>query len=371
MALNEAAKVYFIDIRSSITKNPFEKLSSLLTLPEFQLQPTWNDLIPIKLHFGERGGWGYIHPKFVRCLVDKIKELGGSPFLTDSSSVYLGSRSEAVSHLETAFLNGFSYSVVGAPIIMADGLKGESTYSVKVNLKHYQQVHLAGLVAGCKRIVCLSHFKGHELTGFGGALKNMGMGFASKTGKLSMHSTVSPYISKECLGCALCIQDCPTGALFIKEQRAWIDPDKCIGCAQCLINCPHKKIKIRWDESVQNVQEKICEYVYALTKSLAIPVLYINFLINITPDCDCCNHSDLPIVPNIGLLASIDPVAIDQASADLVNSKEGISGSALKSGFGKGDDKFHGTHAKVDWTIQLSYGESIGLGTRDYELISI
>ncbi len=364
-----STKVYFIDIHSSATKNIFQKLASLLDLPDLKEKLCLDDLLPIKLHFGEPGGWGYINPKFVKCLTDKIKTAGGKPFLTDSSTVYIGGRSEAVSHLETAILNGFSYSVVGAPIIIADGLKGESSYKAVVNLKHYRQVELASLVHSVKSIICLSHFKGHELTGFGGALKNIGMGLASKAGKLSMHSTVSPYIIKDCLGCGQCLLHCPAKAIYLKANRAWIDPEKCIGCGQCIITCPHKKIKIRWDESVENVQEKICEHVYGITKTLGIPVLYINFIINVTPDCDCCNHSDVPIVPNLGILASLDPVAIDQASVDLVNSSEGIKGTALKNNFGKGGDKFRGVHKKVDWTTQLSYGEYISLGTRNYKLV--
>ena len=362
-------KVYFIDIRSSKSRNIFEKVSSLLDHPEFSEKLQWDNLIPIKLHLGERSGWAYIHPKFVQSLVEKIKSKGGKPFLTDTNSVYIGGRSDAVDHLETAIQNGFSYSVVKAPIIIADGLKGENFSKVQVNLQHYQEVHLASLVTSAKKILCLSHFKGHELTGFGGALKNIGMGLASKAGKLSMHSTVSPYINKGCVGCGRCVSECPGKAIYLEDNRAWIDPEKCIGCAQCLPACPNKNIKIRWDESVQNVQEKICEHVYGVTKALNISVLFINFLINVTPDCDCCNHSDVPIVPNMGILASTDPVAIDQASVDLINSAEGIKRSALKKGFEKGGDKFRGIHAKADWEIQLDYGESIGLGKRKYELI--
>ena len=369
MSNGSSANVYFIDIHSSVTKNIFQKLASLLDIPELKENLCWDDLLPIKLHFGESGGWGYIHPKFVKCLVDKVKTLGAKPFLTDSSTVYIGGRSEAVSHLETAILNGFSYSVVNAPIIIADGLKGESTHQVTVNLKHYRRVELASLIHSIKSILCLSHFKGHELTGFGGALKNIGMGLASKAGKLSMHSTVAPYIIKDCLGCGQCVPHCPAGAIYLKANRAWIDSKKCIGCAQCLITCPHKKIKIRWDESVQNVQEKICEHVYGITRTLNIPVLYINFIINVTPDCDCCNHSDIPIVPNVGILTSLDPVAVDQASVDLVNASEGIKGTALKKNFRKGEDKFCGVHNKANWSKQLSYGEYIGLGTRNYQLV--
>lgn len=365
------AKVYFIDIRSSITRDLFSKLASLLeaqrvsATEKLRLQ----GLVAIKLHFGERGGWGYIHPKFVRALVDEVKRQGGKPFLTDASSVYVGGRAEAISHIETAVANGFSYSVVGAPIIIADGVRGESVRKVPVNLKHYREVEIALGICAADSVICLSHVKGHELTGFGGALKNVGMGLASKGGKLSMHSKVAPYIARDCRGCGQCVAHCVAGAIYLRDDRAWIEAEKCIGCGQCLISCPAKNIRIRWDESIQNVQEKICEYVYGITRMLGLPIFYINFIINVTPDCDCCNHSDVPIVPNLGILASDDPVAIDQASVDLINASEGIKHTALKKGFGRGGDKFRGLHPNVDWQIQLKYGEDIGLGTRKYELI--
>jgi len=365
-----SAKVYFIDIRSSVTSDLFQKLASVLNVTSLKERLRLDSLVALKLHFGERGGWGYINPKFVRALVDEIKRQRGKPFLTDSNSVYVGGRAEAISHIETALLNGFSYSVTGAPIIIADGVRGESVRKVPVNLKHYGEVEIASSICSADSVLCLSHFKGHELTGFGGALKNMGMGLASKGGKLSMHSTVAPYIAKECQWCGTCAMRCISGAIYQKENRAWIDPEKCIGCGQCLVMCPNKNIRIRWNESIQNVQEKICEHVYGIIRILDMPVLYINFIINVTPDCDCCPHSDVPIVPNLGILASTDPVAIDQASVDLVNASEGIKQTALKKGFGKGGDKFRGVHPKVDWSIQLSYGESIGLGTREYELHS-
>ncbi|MEW6381034.1 MAG: DUF362 domain-containing protein [bacterium] len=365
------SKVYFIDIRSSASSDLFGKLASVLDIPEVSERLRFQGLLAIKLHFGERGGWGYIHPKFVKALVDEVKRRGARPFLTDSNSVYAGGRAEAISHIETAISNGFTYPVVSAPIIIADGVKGESVRKVLVNLKHYREVEIASAVCAADSIICLSHFKGHELTGFGGALKNMGMGLASKAGKLSMHSTVAPYIARDCRGCGFCVTHCVAHAIYLNEGRAWVDTEKCVGCGQCLVNCPGKNIRIRWNESIQNVQEKICEYAYGVTQSVVLPVLYINFIINVTPDCDCCNHSDLPIVPNLGILASHDPVAIDQASVDMVNASEGIRQTALKKGFGKGGDKFRGVHPKVDWSIQLRYGEDIGLGTRNYDLVSL
>ncbi|MEW5802798.1 MAG: DUF362 domain-containing protein [bacterium] len=363
-----SSKVFFIDLQSSVKSNLFQKLASLLDMPENN-RVQLSGLTAMKLHFGERGCWGYIHPKFVKALVDEVKKRGGKPFLTDSNSVYVGGRAEAISHIETAIANGFSYSVIGAPIIIADGVRGESIRRVTVDLKHYREVEIASAVFSADSVICLSHFKGHELTGFGGALKNMGMGLASKGGKLSMHSTVAPYIAKSCQGCGLCTARCAFEAMYLQEGRAWIDSEKCAGCGQCLVNCPNKAIRIRWNESVHNVQEKICEHVYGITRVLNIAVLYINFIINVTPDCDCCQHSDVPIVPHLGIMASHDPVAIDQASVDLVNASEGIKRTALKKGFGKGGDKFRGVHPTVDWSIQLNYGAQIGLGTREYELV--
>ncbi|MFH0924178.1 MAG: DUF362 domain-containing protein [bacterium] len=363
------SKVYFIDMRTRYNLNIFQKLDKLLNAsPEFKGLINKKDLVAIKTHFGEQGNLSHIHPKYIQFMVNKIREYQGHPFITDASSVYAGTRSDAISHLNTAISNGFAYATIGAPLIIADGLKGNSEVKIPVDLTHFKEVAIAKDIYDADKMICMSHFKGHELTGFGGAIKNIGMGLAAKSGKLAIHSTTRPYISKDCLACGLCIPHCSQGAISIQDNKACINYEKCIGCAQCIISCPNEKIRIRWDESTKNVQEKICEYAYGLLKVRKIETFYLNFIINITPVCDCYNYSDTPIIPDIGILASNDIIAIDQACVDLVNQAEGIKNTALKQNLSKGGDKFKGLFPQIDWDVQLAYGEKIGLGTRNYEL---
>ncbi|MGA1843776.1 MAG: DUF362 domain-containing protein [bacterium] len=364
-----ASPVYYIDPRTRSNHDIMVNLERLLEMDVFSSYFLLWNLVAIKLHLGERGGWGYIHPKFVRKVVNQAKRYGCKPFLTDTNSVYVGGRSDAVSHIQTALINGFDYTVSNAPIIIADGLKGASFISVEVGLKHFRTAKIALEIAHVDGIISLSHFKCHELCGFGGSIKNIGMGLAARAGKLAIHSTVTPYIKKECTGCGTCKKFCIGDAIFLAEGRAYIDSEKCIGCGQCIISCPNGFIKIKWDESAQNAQEKICEYAYGVLKTLAIPTFFINFLIHITPQCDCFDHTDTPICPDLGILASTDVVAIDQASADLVNQSQGIPNTALNGKFKSGVDKFRAVYPDIDWEVQLEYAERIGLGSRKYELI--
>lgn len=365
-----ASKVYHISPRTKADNDLMINLERLFETEDFsKYLLAWN-LVAIKLHFGERNGWGYIHPKFVRRIVNQAKRYGCKPFLTDTNSVYLGSRSEAVSHIQTALTNGFDYTVSNAPIIIADGLKGASSFEIEVGLKHYQKVKMALEISQADGMICLSHFKGHELCGFGGAIKNVGMGLASRAGKLAIHSTVTPYIKKDCIGCGICKKSCIGEAIYLAEGRAYIKSESCIGCGQCIISCPHGYIKIKWDESAQNAQEKICEYAYGVLKALKIPSIFLNFLIRITPQCDCFDHTDAPFSPDLGILASTDVVAIDQASVDLINQNQGIPNTAINGKYGSGVDKFRALYPDIDWQVQLAYAEKIGLGSRKYELIA-
>lgn len=367
------SKVYFIDLRAKQKLNLFAKLEKLLDAGGLKKLVGKRALVALKLHFGEDGNLSYINPRLVRCVVDMVKANGGEPFLTDTNSLYVGSRSNAVSHLQTAHKNGFGFCMQDAPLIIADGLRGADAVSVKIDQQHFDTVYLAGQICQADAMVCLTHFKAHELTGIGGALKNIGMGLAARSGKLSMHSTVTPYVAKACIACGNCIAYCPADAISLTgpNGRAEISGPQCIGCGQCLISCLKNNIHIRWDESVQNVQEKICEHAYGLLKARGLKSLFINFITNVTPECDCYSHSDASIVPDIGIVASADPIAIDQASADLVNQAPGLPFTALKGAFEPGEDKFHTLYPHIDWKIQLAYGEKLGLGSRKYELIKL
>jgi uncharacterized Fe-S center protein len=368
------SEVYFVDMRAKIHQNLFLKLETMLDKSGFGDFIRQKDLVAVKIHFGEKGNLSYLHPRLVKVVLDKIKALGGNPFLTDAGTLYVGSRSDAVSHIHTAVENGFSYASLGVPIIVADGLTCTSTHSIQIDGKHLKSVEVGREALNADRIVCLTHFKVHELTGLGGALKNLGMGLAGRAGKLAMHSTVNPYVSNKCIACGTCLEYCPAEALQLDEgdnSIARINAEACIGCGQCLVSCPHGYINVHWNENTKNVQEKICEFCHGILNVAKKPAFFINMINNVTPECDCYNHSDAFIVPDIGILAASDPIAIDQASADLVNQARGLEGSRLQKAIEPGTDKFRDLYPKIDWTIQLQYGEKIGLGSRKYRLIKL
>lgn len=332
-----------------------------------------NDLVAIKLHFGEKGNTSYIRPQFIRKIVDEIKQSGGKPFITDANTMYFGSRSNAVDHLKTAIENGFDYSVVNAPLIIADGITGKDFISVPVGLKHCQEVKIGSAVMLADVLIAVTHFKGHEATGFGGALKNIGMGCGSRAGKQVMHSDMLPEVNSEkCKACGRCYDWCPTGAITVGDNRiAIVNEEKCIGCGECTITCPFGAIGINWiNNQVFGLQEKIVEYAAGVLKNKKKKTGYITFLNNITPDCDCFSFSDAPVIRDIGILFSQDPVAIDQACLDLVNREVGLPGSKLE-GYGADSDKFSILHPEIDSSRQLAYAEEIGLGTRNYQLVTI
>jgi len=372
------SNVFFSDLRVSSGKTLLDKLDILLDRVDIKRKIREKDLVAIKLHFGEKGNTAYIRPIFLRRIVDRIKKLKGKPFLTDTNTLYLGSRSEAISHLITAYQNGFAFEVVDAPVIIADGLRGNSSIKVRIDKPIFKTVSIAHEIYMADALIGVAHFKGHELSGFGGALKNLGMGCASREGKLSQHSNISPQVKEKiCKGCEICLNWCPSGAISMTPSQkiskviSSIDPKKCIGCGECILACPSGAIQIQWNESIPIFQKKIVEYAYGAIQKKKGKTLYLNFLTQISPACDCYGYSDTPIVRDIGILASEDPVAIDQASIDLVNNEEGNRSSKLTKNWERGEDKFRDLYPEVDWSIQLSYGEEIGLGTREYELIKI
>ena len=317
------------------------------------------------------GNDSYINPVFVRQVVDKVRAYGGKPFVTDSNTLYLGSRSNAVDHIETAIRHGFDYSVVGAPVIIADGLSGGNTKTIQIQKKHFKEVIISGDIAAAKSIIVLSHFKGHEVAGFGGAIKNLGMGCASAVGKQAQHSARPLIVGDACIGCGKCVTVCPRMAITLQNEKSSIDHSKCIGCFECMTVCPERAIDIDWVTEIPQFIERIVEYAVGAIQGKKSCTGYINFLTHITPDCDCVPWSDAPIVPDIGILASKDPVAIDAASFDLVNGQQGNPRSVLVHNHRKGEDKFKGLRANTDAYRQIRYGEEIGLGSSDYELIRL
>ena len=366
----KASKVYFIDLRASMESGVLDRLKATIRKAGLLKIGREGDLLAVKLHFGEKGCTAYIRTAYVRAVLEAMEPAGGAPFLTDTNTLYVGSRSDSVRHLRTAFEHGFSYASMGVPTVIADGLKGGNYERVRIDGKHFTEARIASDIARADSLLVLTHVKGHELTGIGGALKNLGMGCASRAGKLAMLSDVRPYVSKDrCTGCGKCIAWCPAGALSLKAKKAAIDSEVCIGCAECIVVCPVKAIRIDWDMSVSLVQEKIAEYALAVATTKK-KIGYVNFVMDVSPQCDCYPFSDAAIVPNVGILVSLDPVAIDKASADLINAQPALPGTALKAG-GKKRDHLQHLFDGLDWRVQLKHAEHLGLGTTRYKLIKV
>lgn len=370
-----ASKVYYSSLRIS-SGSLLDKAEKVLKQAGFANIIEPRDLVAIKIHFGESGNLAYIKPPYVRRVVEMIKKLEGRPFLTDANTLYTGTRSNSVEHLETAIRNGFDYAVVDAPLIIADGLTGKDYVKVKINGERLQEVNIGSNAYHADAMVVMSHFKCHELTGFGGAIKNVGMGLGSRSGKQQMHSDVLPSVyDKKCTGCAKCRQWCPADAIAMEDwdgnkrgRKAVIMADKCWGCGECIVTCQFGAIRPNWKSSPAALQEKMAEYALGAVQNKKDKVIFINFVMDISPDCDCNSHNDFPIVQDLGILASTDPVALDTACADLVNSMPALPGSIIE-GREAGADKFRAVHPDIDWKLQLRHAAKIGLGTMEYELI--
>ncbi|MDO9026719.1 MAG: DUF362 domain-containing protein [bacterium] len=366
-----SSKVYFSDFSESSQRNIYAKLSDIIDKMPLSKVVAKDELVAVKVHFGERGNTAFVQPHFVRAVVDKIKALGAKPFVTDANTLYVGSRSNSVDHLETAHQHGFTYSSLGCPVMIADGLRGGAYVEVEVKGTHLKKVKLAHDLYKADAIVCVTHFKGHELAGFGGSIKNLGMGGGARGGKLAMHSDVTPVIKAEkCIACGKCAENCPADAIAI-DKYAVIDPKKCIGCGSCIVVCPTHAARNGWDTGAQKMQEKMAEYLAGFAQNKKGKIGYLNFIMNVSPACDCYGHADNPIVPDLGICGSLDPVAVDAASNDLVMQAGGNKNSALEKAHKPGSDKFRDIYAEVDWAWQLDHAEKLGLGSRKYELVKV
>ncbi|MBK5094491.1 MAG: DUF362 domain-containing protein [Deltaproteobacteria bacterium] len=348
--------VWFSDLSAPPGRSLIEKTGQLLRAAGLAGKIGPGALTAVKLHFGERGNVSFVRPVFVRKIVEEIAAAGGKPFLTDTNTLYVGGRSNSVDHIRTAVANGFAFAVVDAPLLIADGIRGESSISVPVEGNIYSEVAIGTEIVNADALVAVTHFKGHELSGFGGTIKNLGMGCAARSGKLAQHSTVSPTVDPAaCTGCGTCVAHCPSGAIEVISEKALINPGACIGCADCIVVCPEHTVIIDWNEAAPMVQKKMVEHAVGALRGKSGKSLFISFVMQISPYCDCYGNNDRPIAPDVGIFASGDPVALDQACADAV----------IRSA---GRDPFRETHPEIDWTIQLSYAEELGLGTRNYLL---
>ncbi len=366
------SKVFFADLRAKAGNSLLSKTASLVDRTGFPGRIRKGDKVAVKLHWGEWGNVGFLPPPFVRCVVERIANAGGMPFLTDTNTLYSGQRRNAIDNLRTALKNGFSLEAAGAPVIVADGLMGHDGVEVPVNGKRIESAKIAGGIYHADALISLAHFKGHELYGFGGALKNIAMGCATPAGKQILHSDVKPSVRSEaCIGCGMCVASCSSGAIRIRHTRkAAIDENLCTGCAECVAVCPVRAIPINWKTSSAPLMEKTAEYAQAALSNKEGRCAFINFLINISPECDCYPWNDAPFVADQGILASSDPVALDQASADLVNAGQVLARSRLKGKRGL-EDKIAAVTGIKDWKLLLQYAEKIGLGSRKYEIVEV
>lgn len=369
------AKVFFAALRSRAQhENKSAKVARLFAAAGLDAACGKGRLVAVKLHFGEMGADAFLSPVLVAAVVEEIKKTGARPFLTDTNTLYAGSRHNAVDHLTTALRHGFGFEVTGAPLVIADGLLGENEAVVDIPGRRITRARVAGAIARADCLIVLSHFKGHELAGFGGAVKNLAMGCATGAGKREQHSPRFTVKEDACLGCGECAAVCPAGAASLAGGKAVIDRGLCIGCGECYIHCPEKAVDIDWRTEIPVFMERMTEYALAAARTKPGRAGYMNFLLHVTPDCDCLPWSDAPIVPDIGILASRDPVALDAACLDLVNRAAANPGTHLtrdRAFWAPGEDKFTGLWGHTQGRIQLEYGQELGLGTMDYELVEI
>ncbi|MCF0138661.1 MAG: DUF362 domain-containing protein [Acidaminococcus fermentans] len=373
----EKGKVYFTDFRCPVGTSALDKLQRLCKAAHMGDIDFQGKFTAIKMHFGELGNLATIRPQYVKAVADLVKEWGGKPFLTDCNTLYPGSRKNALDHLDCAALNGYNTITTGCQVIIGDGLRGTDEVEVPVpNGEYIKTAKIGRAVMDADVFISLAHFKGHEATGFGGAVKNIGMGCGSRAGKMEQHSSGKPKVDEElCRGCGRCAKECGSDAISYGENhKAHIDEEKCAGCGRCIGACGFDAIQsVQWDAN-ELLDRKMAEYALAVVHGR--PCFHINMVMDISPNCDCHGENDAPILPNIGMFASFDPIALDQACADACQKAQPLPNSQLADHLAEKDwhchhDHFLDSNPRVDWATTLEYGEKIGLGTRAYELIAL
>lgn len=375
----EKAKVYFTDFRTPYGGDTMPgKLKKLIRKAGIAQLNLEGQFVAIKIHFGELGNVSYLRPNYARAVVDVVKELGGKPFLTDCNTLYPGSRKNALEHLYCAWENGFTPLTVGCPILIGDGLKGTDDIEVPVRGGEYvKNAKIGRAVMDADVIISMTHFKGHEATGFGGALKNLGMGCGSRAGKKEQHNNGKAYVQQEiCRGCRRCMRECANdGLVFDPETRKMhVDKEHCVGCGRCVGACNFDAIDFEDPNSNQMLNYRIAEYAKAVVDGR--PQFHISLVMDISPNCDCHEENDAPILPDVGMFASFDPLALDQACVDACMKCEPLPNSQLGEHmrdphFVDHHDHFTNSTPESEWQSCLSHAEKIGLGTRDYELIRL
>lgn len=365
------SKVYFTNMRATIEENLLQKLQRLLKAAGMEQIDFDRKYTAIKIHFGEPGNLSYLRPNFAKAVVDLVKSLGGRPFLTDCNTLYVGGRKNALDHIESAYVNGFTPYSTGCHIIIGDGIKGTDEVLVPVEDGEYiQEAKIGRAVMDADVMISLTHFKCHEGTGIGGAIKNLGMGCGSRAGKMEMHNSGKPKVYEEaCVGCGMCTKQCAHTAAVVTEGKASINHDNCVGCGRCVGVCPMDAIYCENDETNDILSKKMAEYAKAVVDGR--PHFHVSLVIDVSPFCDCHAENDVPIVPDVGMFASFDPVALDLACAEAALRQPVISGSRLDEMPKDYLDHFTNTHPVTNWRVQIDHGEKIGLGNAAYELVEI
>lgn len=373
----EQSQVYFTSFKATDHENLLQKLHRLMKTAGFETIDMQDKYAAIKIHFGELGNLAFLRPNYAKVVADYVKELGGKPYLTDCNTLYIGSRKNALDHLDTAYLNGFSPLQTGCHVLIGDGLKGTDETIVPIDGEYVKEAKIGHAIMDADVFISLTHFKGHEMAGFGGTLKNIGMGCGSRAGKMEQHCDGKPHVDpSDCVGCGACSRICAHGAPIIENKKASIDQEKCVGCGRCLAVCPKDAISANFSNSIAMLNYKMAEYSLAVCKDR--PCFHVSLICDVSPNCDCHAENDIPIIPNIGMLASFDPVALDRACADLCNEMAPVAGSVLddhikahKEECDKEHDHFYMTHPDTEWKSCLEHAEKIGLGTQKYELVRI
>lgn len=384
-----SSQVFFSDMHVKPGDSILKKFERLITAAGIDQIDFQDKFVAVKLHFGEVGNLAFLRQQYAKVLCDHIKARGGKPFLTDCNTLYVGYRNNALNHLDAAYINGYSPLSTGVHVIIADGLRGTDERAIPVEGGEYvKEAKIGAAIAEADIIVSLSHCKGHEVAGFGGALKNIGMGAGSKAGKMEMHSAGTPSIKTEkCIGCGMCVKNCANDGVHVVAgedgRKAVIDEEHCVGCGYCIAYCPTGAIMTKWDEAKPVLNCKIAEYTKAALAGK--PSFHVGLLVDVSPRCDCEPGNDVPIIPDVGMFASFDPLAMDQACVDAANKQPVLAGSAAAHGsdFYDVDDEYdeaccseHGdvfkmTHPDIDWEAGFEHAEKIGVGTRDYELVTV
>ena len=370
--------MFYTDFRCKPDEGPADKLKRLVKAAGIGDIDMDGKFVAIKMHFGELGNMSFLRPNYARAVVDVVKQLGGKPFLTDCNTLYPGHRKNAIEHLYCAWENGFTPLTVGCPVIIGDGLKGTDDVSVPVEGGEYvKEAKIGRAVMDADVFISLTHFKGHEMTGFGGTIKNIGMGCGSRAGKKDQHCNGKPTVNHDaCRGCKCCMRECANNGLVFDEvnRKMSVNQDNCVGCGRCVGACNFDAIRFSNDASVKDLNCRMAEYTKAVVSGR--PGFHISVICDVSPTCDCHAGNDAPIIPDVGMFASADPLALDQACVDACLKQKPMPGSQLADEMASPDfhdhhDHFCNANPNTEYKTCLAHAEKIGLGVREYELVRV